>query len=250
MNKSEAFSNTLEQYLNYTRMPWGRLFYETAWTQIDRFMTRTGMSVLDIGCGFGISSHEYARRGHKVTGIDPTKSMIEIATGQGSGAQFTCGSFENLADGLGTYEWIFCHNILEYTEDPKLFIEKIGAHQQEKGYLSLIAHNPAAKVMKKAIINKDPDSALAGMESNKEYSAIIQTDIMTYSFEQLSEWLREAGYGSVMRFGIHNVYGYIADNDIKQDEDWHRQAMELEFELGCRSPYREIAIFTHIVATK
>ncbi|BCG60172.1 methyltransferase domain-containing protein [Paenibacillus sp. URB8-2] len=250
MNKSEAFANTVEQYFNYTRMPWGRLFYETAWEQIDRFMTGTGQTVLDIGCGFGISSNEYARRGNKVTGIDPTKSLIEIAKEQGTDVQFTCDTFENMADRLGTYDWIFCHNILEYTEDPKLFIEKIGGCQHTKGYLSLIAHNPAAKVMKKAIINKDPDSALVSMESSKEYSAIIQTDITTYSFEQLSEWLRESGYGTVVRFGIHNIYGYIADNDIKQDGDWHRRATKLELELGGRSPYREIAIFTHIIAMK
>ncbi|WP_342564836.1 hypothetical protein NST84_06700 [Paenibacillus sp. FSL R7-0345] len=44
------------------------------------------------------------------------------------------------------------------------------------GYLSLIAHNPAAEVMKKAILNKDPDSALAAIGNSQEYSGLIQTD--------------------------------------------------------------------------
>ncbi|QWU14847.1 2-polyprenyl-3-methyl-5-hydroxy-6-metoxy-1,4-benzoquinol methylase [Paenibacillus sophorae] len=250
MSKSEAFASSIAQYLNYTKMPWGRLFYETAWQQIDRFWTGQGQSILDIGCGFGISSNEYAKRGNKVTGIDLTKSMIEIAQEQGTDAQFINGSFENTDDRLGIYDWVFCHNILEYMEDPKLFINKISGCQKPNGYLSLIAHNPVAKIMKKAIINKDPDSALASMESCKEYSAIIQTDITTFSCEQLSEWLGESGYEMVGRFGIHNLYGYIADNEIKQDEEWHNQMKKLELELGCLSPYREIAIFTHIVATK
>ncbi|MNN65380.1 hypothetical protein D3C81_1808780 [compost metagenome] len=51
-------------------------------------------------------------------------------------------------------------------------------------------------------------------------------------------------------FGIHNVYGYIADNDVKQNEEWHNKTIQLEFELGHQSPYRDIAIFTHIIAKK
>ncbi|MNZ85346.1 putative S-adenosyl-L-methionine-dependent methyltransferase [compost metagenome] len=104
--------------------------------------------------------------------------------------------------------------------------------------------------MKKAIINKDPGSALASIGNEKEYSGIIQTDITTYTYNQLSSWLCESGYDIVGHFGIHNIYGYISDNDIKQNEEWHAETIKLEFELGHQSPYRDIAIFTHIIAKK
>ncbi|MNH38381.1 hypothetical protein D3C79_994010 [compost metagenome] len=104
--------------------------------------------------------------------------------------------------------------------------------------------------MKRAIINKDPDSALASICSNKEYSGIIQTDITVYPYEQLAGWLKGAAYEIEGHFGIHNLYGYIADNDLKQDEDWHNRMVSLELELGKHSPYRDIAIFTHIIAKK
>ncbi|MOA54970.1 hypothetical protein D3C78_1786780 [compost metagenome] len=63
-------------------------------------------------------------------------------------------------------------------------------------------------------------------------------------------WLRESNYEIVAHFGIHNIYGYIQDNDIKQNEEWHNQMMKLELELGDHSPYRDISIFTHIIAKK
>lgn len=250
MNATTAFSESIDPYLNYTRMPWGRLFYRTAWEQIGTFMPDKSQSILDIGCGFGISSNEYSRKGHDVTGIEPTPEMIAIAAKEGPDVSYLGDSFERVAGNLGTHDWIFCHNILEYTEDPEQFVQRIGGCQQQNGYVSLIAHNPAAKVMKKAILNKDPDSALASLSSNKEYSGLIQTEFTVYPYEQLSDWLQAAGYEIEERFGIHNLYGYIADNEIKQDEDWHNRMMQLELELGKLSPYRDVAIFTHIIAKK
>ncbi|WP_157685405.1 methyltransferase domain-containing protein [Paenibacillus donghaensis] len=250
MSTVNAFSASWEQYLHYTTMPWGRLFYQTAWRQIDDFLTLTGQSLLDIGCGFGISSNEYSRRGNRVTGIEPTPEMLAIAEAGGEKVSYIKDSFEQTAHLLGLYDWILCHNVLEYSADPQLVISYIRECQQPGGYLSLIAHNPVAKVMKQAIILKDPERALANMGSSQEYSGIIQTDITVYSYEQLTEWLHEAGYEIAEHYGIHNLYGYIADNELKQDEEWHKQVTELEMEAGKQSPYRDIAVFTHIIARK
>ncbi|KUP25177.1 methyltransferase domain-containing protein [Paenibacillus sp. DMB5] len=250
MDKTAAFSASIEAYLHYTRMPWGRLFYLTAWDQIDPFLTGEAQSMLDIGSGFGISSNEYSKRGHLVTGVEPTQEMVAIAAKDGPDVRYINDSFEQAAGGLGRFEWSFCHNILEYTEEPQRILRLIAGCQQAGGYLSLIAHNPAAKVMKKAILNKDPDSVLAAIGNSQEYSGIIKTDITVYSYELLAEWLRSAGYEIEGHFGIHNLYGYITDNEVKQDEDWHNRMVQLELAVGRQSPYRDIAIFTHIIARR
>ncbi|GIP44627.1 S-adenosylmethionine-dependent methyltransferase [Paenibacillus sp. J45TS6] len=250
MKTTDAFSKSVNQYMDYTKMPWGRLFYQTAWHQIDKFFIEQPQSILDIGCGFGISSNEYALRGNDVTGIEPTMHMIEIAKQNSQSVNYICDSYENMVGKIGKFNWIFCHNVLEYVEQPSQFFQLISNCQSENGLLSLIAHNPTAKVMKKAIINKDPESALATIGNDKDYSNVIQTDITIYTYDQLSSWLSESGYEIVGHFGIHNLYGYIKDNDIKQSEEWHNKMITLEFELGCHGPYRDIAIFTHIIAKK
>jgi len=94
------------------------------------------------------------------------------------------------------------------------------------------------------------EGALESIGNNKEYSGIIQSDITTYPFDQLSAWLDEIGYEIVEHFGIHNIYGYIADNEIKINEEWNSNIVKLELELGNQSPYKDIAIFTHIIARK
>lgn len=253
-SKATSFSQSIQSYLTHTKMPWGQLFYATAWHQIDRFLEGAGQSILDIGCGFGITSSEYARRGNRVTGIDPTPEMIEIAKQSASdhrtNIDYRVSTLQEELALPGRYDWIFCHNVLEYVEEPGDLLKRIGSKQNERGYLSLIAHNPVGKVMKKAIILKDPEEAFHSLESDQEYSSVIQTEITTYPHERLQQWLQEAGYEVLDRCGIHNIYGYIADNEIKQQEEWHRRAAKLEHELGCLSPYRDIAVFTHLIARK
>ncbi|SCW51046.1 hypothetical protein SAMN04487970_101175 [Paenibacillus tianmuensis] len=48
-SKAAAFSKSIQSYLTYTKMPWGQLFYATAWHQIDRFLEGAGQSILDVG---------------------------------------------------------------------------------------------------------------------------------------------------------------------------------------------------------
>lgn len=44
------------------------------------------IDVLDLGCGTGLICDAYAKRGHRVTGADPSKAMLEVARKQPNGA--------------------------------------------------------------------------------------------------------------------------------------------------------------------
>lgn len=49
-----------------------------------------GACILDMGCGFGRHSIELARRGYRVTGIDPSAAMIAEARKQAAEAGVSC----------------------------------------------------------------------------------------------------------------------------------------------------------------
>lgn len=46
---------------------------------VRRYFTKTGASVLDVGCGAGRVSHLLEKRGFDVTGIDPSEPLVERA---------------------------------------------------------------------------------------------------------------------------------------------------------------------------
>lgn len=56
--------------------------------EVDRVLSwcpTTPVDVLDMGCGFGRHSIEFARRGFDVTGVDPSAALLDHASAQSTG---------------------------------------------------------------------------------------------------------------------------------------------------------------------
>ncbi len=80
---------------------------------------RAGASVLDIGCGTGIYCRELAKRGMRVTAVDVSQGMLDIAKiyCQGLDIEFMHASFED-ADFLGRrFEVVLGSFMLGYFAD-------------------------------------------------------------------------------------------------------------------------------------
>lgn len=249
-NKIDAFSTSLESYLNYTEMPWGKIFYVTVLNQIEQYLDDE-KSVLDIGCGFGVTALSLAKKGCKVTALEPNKELLAVAKEKALDNSVAI-EFKNLnMSQLDSFEsnadFLICHNVLEYVDDPEKAISDLASKTNQSGYLSLITHNPMANVLKKAIVDKSPKKALTYIGENSDYSSVIGAEISLYSNEAIQKWLNNAGFEVVNRYGVHNLYGYI-DNEFKFDADWNKQMTELEMQVSSISPYRDIAIFTHTIA--
>jgi len=62
-------------------------FYETR-------LGAGGLRVLDLGCGTGLLARRLARRGHRVTGLDPAAAMLAFAraTPEGPAIDWQCGT--------------------------------------------------------------------------------------------------------------------------------------------------------------
>ena len=59
MEDSVTMINGIEEYYQLTKQPWGKLFYETIWEQIDIVNGKT-CNILDFGSGFGITAKHYS----------------------------------------------------------------------------------------------------------------------------------------------------------------------------------------------
>ena len=58
-------------------------------------------SIVDLGCGTGLLTCELARRGHQVTGVDPSPQMLDVARRRlcGSSVRWVLGGPNALAEG-------------------------------------------------------------------------------------------------------------------------------------------------------
>lgn len=79
------------------------------------------LSVLDVGCGGGILSEEFAKIGCRVTGIDPSAPSLETARKhaamQNLKIDYRQASGESIPFDAGSFDVVVCCDVLEHVED-------------------------------------------------------------------------------------------------------------------------------------
>jgi S-adenosylmethionine-dependent methyltransferase len=255
-NIIKSFSTSLPDYLKDVETPSGKLFYDLVWHQIELHLTRSKKEVLDIGCGFGLSSIYMAKCGHLVTGLDITPEMIEAAKQKAKNEEaditFIVGGFDEMPELLGDrkYDWILCHNVLGYVEDIYDVLEKLTNRLKPGGFISIITHNPAANVLKKAVIEGQFSQAEQTIHQAEEYNPLIRTYVKQFTHTAFSQWFARLNLEFTSYYGIRCVYDYLKSEDSVLGSERFNQLSSLERSLGKLSPYRDIAFFTHYVVKK
>lgn len=98
-----------------------------------------GKPIFELGCGNGSTAAKLVEAGYSVTGIDPSKSGIAIATRAFPQCRLEVGSSdEDLAARFGTFEVVLSLEVAEHVYSPKRYAEAI-ADLLEPGGIAIIS---------------------------------------------------------------------------------------------------------------
>jgi len=115
-----------------------------------------GLSALDIGCGGGILSEALAAKGFKVTGIDASDKVIEIAKAHlKTSGQSVIYQNTLLEDMNGTFDIICCMEVLEHVDDIGDFLSHAAKRLKKNGLLFFSTINRTRKAQVMAIIGAE-----------------------------------------------------------------------------------------------
>lgn len=114
-------SNSVDDYYELTQQPWGKIFYDLVWEQID-IENHQNLNILDFGSGFGITADHYSKA-HQVIAIEPNRLMLE---------KRYVSNYEQIIGGIEKtekfpddyFDLVICHNVLEYCHDKKVILDK------------------------------------------------------------------------------------------------------------------------------
>jgi SAM-dependent methyltransferase len=103
------------------------------------------LRVLDIGCGYGHTSRELARRCLHVTGIEPSHALWEVAQALATESglenlEFRCQGIYDLDDGP-CYDLIVLDNVFEHLPDQQKALEIISSHLKANGAVFILVPN-------------------------------------------------------------------------------------------------------------
>jgi 2-polyprenyl-3-methyl-5-hydroxy-6-metoxy-1,4-benzoquinol methylase len=121
----------------------------------DRAGDVTGKSVLDIGCGSGIYSVDFARRGAKrVVGVDFSSNMLEMARAEakkekvGDVCEFRQENFlEAKVD--EKFDVVFAMGVFDYLPDPIPFLKKMVSVSRGRVIVSIPGHSIVRERLRK-----------------------------------------------------------------------------------------------------
>ncbi len=102
-------------------------------------------TILDLGCGTGLHDKELSKRGYKITGLDLSSEMIEIAKEKNPTEEFTVGNMSNFhLDGKKFDAIISMFSSMGYlTENKQIesFLNSVKKHLDKDGLLILDVWN-------------------------------------------------------------------------------------------------------------
>lgn len=95
-----------------------------------------GKKILDIGCGDGVLSYSFAKKGLKVTGIDNSEKAIKFAEEKCKtlkNLDFLIGSACELPFANRSFDYIVCSEIIEHLKHPEKMLSEIKRVWSQKG---------------------------------------------------------------------------------------------------------------------
>lgn len=117
---TEGFFKELDDY-RYTKLHY--------LPQLVDFSAYRGKNLLEIGCGVGIDLVRFAREGAVVTGIDLSRTAVDLAQlnfeGQGLQADLLLMDGECTGFGDDSFDVVYAHGVLQYTANPQKMVDEI-----------------------------------------------------------------------------------------------------------------------------
>ncbi|WP_239451653.1 bifunctional 2-polyprenyl-6-hydroxyphenol methylase/3-demethylubiquinol 3-O-methyltransferase UbiG [Elioraea rosea] len=104
-----------------------------------------GARLLDVGCGAGLASEEFARRGAAVTGIDAAPEAIAVArahaAASGLAIEYRVAPPETLADESLAFDVVTALEVIEHVADRGAFLASLATLLRPGGLLVLSTIN-------------------------------------------------------------------------------------------------------------
>ena len=108
----------------------------------DRAGLARGQWYCDVGCGAGMAAQIASQRGARVTGLDASENLLEIARERVPEGNFRQGDIEDLPFENQTFDLVTGFNSFQYAGNPKLALEQARRVCKPSGHVAIMVWGP------------------------------------------------------------------------------------------------------------
>lgn len=184
-----------------------------------------GLKILDVGCGTGELSLLFAEMGHKVTGIDISRQMLNTAKSKaearGADITFGEGDAENPPFDISSFDIVFSRHLLWTLPNPKTAVENWKRILRKNGKVVIIdgvwdsgtlesrVRRSAGDFLTLLLERKNPRKGHAG------YSDELKARLPHAGgvpLEKVKEYLSSTGFEKIQVFDLKEVRAAQKEN--------------------------------------
>jgi len=165
-----------------------------------------GRRVLEIGCGLGTDTMNFARAGAEVVAVDLSERSLELARQRAqvfglANVRFVAANVERLADSLPVepFDLIYSFGVLHHTPDPDAALRALRPYLAPDGTLKAMVYHrrsyKTASILARALLRdgpgvlRDPDRVVARHSEAQTGCPVTYT----YTRSEARAWLGRAG---------------------------------------------------------
>ena len=186
----------------------------------------SGKRALEVGCGGGILSEEIAGLGFDATGIDPSEPSLRVAADHaqagGLNIRYLKGVGESLPFPAGSYDVVFCCDVLEHVRDLPKVVSEISRVLKAGG------------VFIYDTFNRTPISRLVAIKIGQEWKswAFMPADLHVWKM-----FIKPGELKSLLQM---NHLRWMEHQGLKPDQSVFRIQRFLRQRAGGKMSYREL----------
>lgn len=257
--ESERFQSGAEKYAAYLETPEGRLRSDLAFANLQEFLPHSEsekpLHVLDLGCGTGEIALRLAHLGMKITLLDSSPAMLDIAkrraqdAGVANKIVLQHGDAAQLTHLFSTakFDVILCHNVLEYLDDPIAVLRGAArVLRDSSAILSLLVRNRAGEVFKAAIQAGDLAAAENNLAAEWGQESLYGGRVRLFTTDSLQAMLKAESLEAIAERGVRVVADYLPSRISRSAE--YERILALERKLSSRAEYAAVARYIQCFA--
>ena len=133
----------------FDEVEWRKYFVEPHIPGFAQFERWKGKKVLEIGCGIGTDTINFARHGAQVTAVDVSEKALEVARsrarvfGMEERIRFLQGNAEKLSEFVHVepYDLIYSFGVIHHTPHPERVIEELRKYSSGQSTIKIMVYN-------------------------------------------------------------------------------------------------------------
>ncbi|MDX6677568.1 MAG: hypothetical protein QOE31_1620 [Solirubrobacteraceae bacterium] len=173
---SDAWERHAAQWERWTRVPGHDVYFERFnWPAFEALVPPAGRRTLDLGCGEGRGGRRLAAAGHRLTGIDSSAMLLELARDGGGYEELVCGDAAKLPWEAESFDLVVAFMSLQDVDDMPTAVAEIARVLEPGGRFCLAIVHP---------LNRAPER-LEHYFDEQRFADVIERDGLRMTFESI-----------------------------------------------------------------